>query len=473
MTAVAASFGDREMTDELRPVIEKSAAGSFDRDRAMVALATAIRLIAEHDEAMAQRVIADHVDDHGEDDAWADMHLRRILAPAYVCDERIRARWQRRQLGPTQARMRAVADTLLAARAGELGRDDPLPDAPAAFTALPLAWSVELAARAIAAGCAGGRRLAAGLSDLAPTTVRAELHHAAASDDRRLSAGATVLLAELPDPSRPPVRIAVLGDLEVTVGDGAVQPAPDLRRRRVRCLLELIALAGPIRRDRLADLMWPELDAIAASRNLRVTMSRLRAVLEPVRGDVGSCAALRIDGDSVSLAPPPCVEVDLWQFRADVAEAEAAAHAGDPAGVVLALERACGRWRGNPFPDIDATDEVAGAIEAVRRTLTDTALRLGELQLVAGRFHDAAMWAQRVIGASPYDERAHRLAIAAQLQLHDRRAIADAAASVRSMLAELGVEPEPATGMLLRQADARIDPEPVGRPASYRSGGHG
>ena len=56
VTAVAASFGDREMIDELRPVIEKVAAGSLDRDRAMVALATAIRLIAEHDEAMARRV---------------------------------------------------------------------------------------------------------------------------------------------------------------------------------------------------------------------------------------------------------------------------------------------------------------------------------------------------------------------------------------------------------------------------------
>jgi DNA-binding SARP family transcriptional activator len=260
----------------------------------------------------------------------------------------------------------------------------------------------------------------------------------------------------------------VLGDLEVSVGGAAVQTA-DQRRRRVRCLLEQIALAGPIRRDRLADLMWPELDAAAASRNLRVTMSRLRAVLEPARDDTGSCTALRIDGDIVSLAPPPCVEVDLWQFRADVADADAAARSGDPAAVVLALERACRRWRGDPFPDVEATDEVAGAVEVVRRTVTDTALRLGELLLVAGRFHDAATWAQRVIGASPYDERAHRLAIAAQLQLHDRRAIADAAADVRAMLADLGVEPELATGMLLRQADARTDPEPAGHQPSYMS----
>jgi DNA-binding SARP family transcriptional activator len=456
VTAVAASFGDRATIDDLRPVIEKSAAGSLDRDRAMVALATAIRHVADHDEETARRVIADHVDAHDETDAWADMHLRRILAVPYVCDQRVRARWQR-TLGPSQARMRAVADDLLAARAGQLRPGHQLADAELVLTALPLSWSVELAARAVASGCASGRRLAVGLLDLAPTSVHAELVHAIEHGDEQLSSGARALLDELPDPSRPPVEIGVLGELEISFG-GEVVEAAELRRGRVRALLELIILAGPLRRERLADLMWPDLDASAAGRNLRVTMSRLRTVLEPGRpsSGSGSCAALRIDGDSVALAPPPCVDVDVWQFRRDVEEADAAARLGDPAGVLLALERACARWRGDPFPDVVADGDVAGGIEAVRRAIADAALRLGELQLVAGRFADAAAWAARVIDASPYDERAHRLAIAAQLQLRDGDAVVAAAASTRAMFAELGVEPEPATRMLLRQADTRL-----------------
>jgi DNA-binding SARP family transcriptional activator len=263
------------------------------------------------------------------------------------------------------------------------------------------------------------------------------------------------LLAALPDPARPTVRISVLGTLEVSIGDDPADVA-ELRRRRVRSLLELLVLAGPLRRDRLTDLMWPDLDAIAAGRNLRVTMSRLRAVLEPGRATGGSCAPLRIDGESVALAPPPCVDVDLWQFRRDVEAADAAAHSDDPTGVVAALERAAARWRGDPFPDLVGTDDVAGAIEEVRRSLAETALRLGELLLVAGRFDDAAAWAERVKRASPYHERAHRLAIAAQLQRRDGEAVADAVATARAMLDALGVEPEPGTRMLFRQADDQI-----------------
>ena len=180
-------------------------------------------------------------------------------------------------------------------------------------------------------------------------------------------------------------------------------------------------------------------------------------MLEPGREIRAGCPALRIDGEMIALAPPPCVDVDLWQFRRDVEAAEAAAHHDDSAGVIAALERAVARWRGDPFPDVDATAEVAGAVEEVRRALADTALRLGELLLVAGRFAEAAAFAERVKQASPFDERAHRLAIAAQLQRRDRGAVAAAVAAARTMLDGLGVEPEPGTRMLFRQAAEQLE----------------
>jgi DNA-binding SARP family transcriptional activator len=150
------------------------------------------------------------------------------------------------------------------------------------------------------------------------------------------------------------------------------------------------------------------------------------------------------------------VEVDWWQFLEDVAVAGEAERAGDAAGSIEALERACERWRGEPFADVEPTDDVAAALEEVNHLLVDTTLRLGEQLLVAGRFEEAATSAERAVRASPYTERAHRLAIAAHLQRRDRHAVAQAVAATRSMLDDLGVDPEPATAMLLRQADARI-----------------
>jgi DNA-binding SARP family transcriptional activator len=454
--AVAASFGNHDAIEALGRLIDKSSVIDV-RDETMLAFVTALRHITEHDEPAAVHVMAAHVDAHPECDRIADSRMRRLPAVAYVCDRRVRERWRHAAFGPSLIRQRDVADDLLAARAGTLAADHELAAAAAVFTTLPLVWSVELAARAVAAGCASGRVLAEGLAELAPAAVQHELEHAAESGDAAMRDGAKQLLDLLPDVARPSVRVHVLGPLTVDTGDDNGHEAAELRRRRVRTLLELLVLAGPLRRGRIAGMMWPDLDAAAAGRNLRVTMSRLRGALEPGRRSGRSRPVLRIHNELLALAAPPHVEVDLWQFREDVVAADEADRRGDRTATIASLERACARWRGEPFVDLDATDDaLAGAVEEVRKLLSDTALRLGELLLVAGRFDDAAGWAERVKREAPYDERVHRLAIAAHIQRRDRQAIAQAVAATQAMLDDLGVDPDPGTQMLFRQAEDHI-----------------
>jgi LuxR family transcriptional regulator, maltose regulon positive regulatory protein len=457
--AVATSFGNRTLIEELSSILERCSMIDV-RDDTMLAYAKAARYVADHDEATASKVIAELVDAQPATDRVVDGRLRRLLAVPYICDERVRRRWAQADLGPSLIRQRDVADDLLAARAGTLSPHHQLAPAASVLTTLPLVWSVELAARAVAAGCLSGITLAEGLAELTPEPLRFELEQAAASDDAIVRGGAEKLLDILPDAAHPPVRISVLGPLTVDVGGDDVRPeAYDLRRKRVRTLLELLALAGPLRRDRIGDLMWPELEPCAAGRNVRVTLSRLRAVLEPGRPTGRSSSALRIDNEVVGLAPPH-VEVDLWQFRDDVAAADEADRRGDRRATIASLERACSRWRGEPFVDLDR-DELTGAVEEVRNALADAALRLGELLLVAGHFDEAAMWAERVTRESPYDERPYRLAIAAHIQRRDRHAIAQAVAATQAMVDDLGVEPEASTQMLLRQAEDHIGRAPA------------
>ena len=457
--AVATSFGNREVIEELSSILDRWATIDV-RDDAMLAYARAARHVADHDEAMAGKVIAELVDAQPATDRVVDGRLRRLLAVPYICDERVRRRWAGTDLGPSLVRQRDVADDLLAARAGTLSPHHQLAPAAAVLTTLPLVWSVELASRAVATGCTSGFALAEGLAELAPDALRAELEHATASGDTAVREGAGTLLAMLPDAAHPPVRVSVLGPLSVEVGGEDVAPeAPEMRRKRVRTMLELLVLTGPLRRDRIADLIWPDLDTCAAGRNVRVTLSRLRSVLEPGRQERRS-GVLRIDNEVIALAHSPHVEVDLWQFRDDVAAADDAERRGDRLATIVHLEQACGRWRGEPFVDLDR-DELSGAVEEVRTALVETALRLGELLLVAGRFDDAAMWADRVMRESPYDERAYRLAIAAHIQRRDRQAIAHAVAATRAVLDDLGVEPEAPTQMLLRQAEDHIGRAPA------------
>lgn len=258
-------------------------------------------------------------------------------------------------------------------------------------------------------------------------------------------ANAPVAAAPMPMPK---LAIGVLGELDVAVdGSAAVD---GLRRSRVRTMLELLVVAAPLRRERLADLMWPDLDPDAAAANLRVTLSRLRAV---IGGE-----AVRADSHRVWLGPASAMQVDLWQFEDDIAAADAAELEGDTTSVIRALERACGRWRGVPLVDLDAIDAVAAEVEAVRRKVTAAALRLATLHLDRSCFDAAARWAERVRAAAPYDERAHRVAIAAHIGSGDRAAASDAALLTIATLREIAVEPEAETEAIVRVALSRVRP---------------
>ena len=276
---------------------------------------------------------------------------------------------------------------------------------------------------------------------------------------RRARPGAATLLEDLRDLTEEPLNIDVLGPLRLRSGDLEIT-SPELRRSRVRTLLALLVLRGPLRRERICDLLWPDLEPAAAAQNLRVTLSRLRRLLEPDRPAGQSTSRIRRHTDSIELAGPPLVDTDLWRFHRYLAEADQAQQIGDSTEEVACLARAVDLWRGDPLVDLASIDELRGEVEYIRRSLVDGCLRLGELLLVAGRFDESLQCAERSRVASPYSERAHRLAIACHLQRHDHSGLESAVRSTETLLAELGVEPDEATKMLLRRAAVRLGTGP-------------
>src|SRR6202035_5439461 len=100
------------------------------------------------------------------------------------------------------------------------------------------------------------------------------------SADGPLAAGSAQLLAALPAPPAHRTRIEVLGPLRLT-RDGMPVDAPELRRARVRQLLSVLVLRPVLTRDQAIELLWPGLDPAKVARNLRVTLTHLRRLLEP------------------------------------------------------------------------------------------------------------------------------------------------------------------------------------------------
>ena len=199
--------------------------------------------------------------------------------------------------------------------------------------------------------------------------------------------------------------------------------------------------------------IWPDQEPSKGRANLRVTLAHLQGGLKPERPRDLPPYFVRATTAQLSLASSPDLAVDLWDVERLLAEADDAASAGDAARTrTTCLSVAVGRWRGRALPDLDGVAELSPVVEHVERRLVAATLTLGEIELVGDAAERASSRAERVLAADPYDERAHRLAIAARIQAEDRTATTAAIDRMREALGEIGVGPDERTQVLLRQA---------------------
>ena len=422
------------------------------RDAAVVANARAAQAVVRHDEEAARLAMVAVRDAHA-DSRLADRHLRRFLALGYVLDTERRTTWDGAELGPAHERARRVARLLVDLRDGRDVRGASIvPDL--VRTVLPLPWSIELACRLHERGAADGRRLCESLLDAVGCPAHVELRARMASADERVAAGAAALLALIPRQPDHVVSVEVLGPLHVHRDDND-DVGGDLRRQRVRELLAMLVVDGVVTRDRAIDALWPEHDLVAGSRNLRVTLTYLRRLLEPDRPAGEASFHIRADASSIRLVPSAHLRVDLWEQRRLFAEASAARAAGEVEHAIELLAAATSLLRAAPLSDLDRIPGYEAEVERIRLLQTTSLLELGGLRLTVGDTAGALAAAERALAAEPYLEAAHRLAIAAAIQRGDRARVLAAITRTGRALAELGVAPEPTTEMLLRSASCR------------------
>ena len=465
VAVIAASGGDPDPVHHALDVLDASPfAAPAGADGALVAVARACGAIVDHDDERAGAVVARFIA-QGPLDALTDAHLRRALAVPYVCSAELRRRWDSEDLGPSQRRARSVARLLLDARSGVLPATAP-EVLPSVCTALPFPWSVELAARA-AARAPWGVALAAELADHFGDPVAAELDRLAHDPDDRVRRGAAAVVRALPVRPTETLGISVLGPLEVTHGGRPVD-APEMRRTRVR---ELLTSWWSSARSAATGSSTPcgrTSTRRRAGANLRVTLRHLQRLLEPGRGPGSSPYFLRGDAQQLQLADVPGLEVDHWQVEHMLAQAEAARRRVDATARIEHLRAAVAHWRGRPLPDLDRVADLDTVGRHLETRLVEAALTSGELELVGGGVDAATALAERALASDPYQERAHRLAIAAHLQGRDRSALTAAVDRLDRTLAELGARPEAATGILLRDAAQRLRPATAGTPSPIR-----
>jgi DNA-binding SARP family transcriptional activator len=188
------------------------------------------------------------------------------------------------------------------------------------------------------------------------------------------------------------------------VVDGRVVARDAWQSRRARDLLKLLALRGgaPASRELLLERLWPDEANPAASR-LSVTMSTLRAVLDPEKRwppDHFVCSgvdAMWLDRDHVN--------VDLAEFLRD-AETGLRALDSDPSTALPLLRRAEVRYTGDLLEDDPYADWTSEDRDHARTRYLAVARALADRARAEGRSDAAASLLLRILSRDPYDERA-------------------------------------------------------------------
>lgn len=436
---LGSSLGVRAPLDHLSAL-----APGRSRDAALLCLAETADAVAAGDEDAAARVVAEFLSTFGGDPV-AIGELRRHLALVVPLSTELADRFAGEDLHPTFEQRLGLATLLLAARRGKSVDWSSLPPWNVVLTSLPLRWSLELAARLAAAGhtdAAG--ELATYLRDY----IGARVHD---TIDDLADAGVAPPdgLASLRSALGPPaaeVRLVVCGPMRAEGADP--DEVAELRRARVRELLGLLVLRERVTAEHAAAVLWPGLSPDRARNNLRVTLHYVRDVLEPGRSRTDPPVAVRRDADAIWLPRGGNVSCDLWDLRRHLERGRDLERIGHRAEAVEEFRSALALWGDELLPDVRDHHDVGPEVTFVEMELERAAVTVAEWDLANDELATAIEAAQRLLRHDPFHERAHGVVVGAHLAADEIAAAGEALARCDAALAELGVDPSPATELL-------------------------
>ena len=251
----------------------------------------------------------------------------------------------------------------------------------------------------------------------------------------------------------------ILGPLEVLDGDRGLALG-GIKQRALLALL-LLHVNEVVSSDRLIAALWGEEQLEDAPRALQVAVSRLRRTLEPNRpsGQSSGLLITRPPGYALRLDHG---QLDVQRFEDVAAAGREALAAGDPARSADTLERALALWRGPPLADLAyesfAQAEI-GRLEELRISALEDRIA-ADLDL--GRHANLVAELRDLAEQHPLRERMRgQLMLALYRSGRQAEALEAFRDARRSLVAELGIEPDPTLQRLhalILDQDGSLDP---------------
>ena len=240
----------------------------------------------------------------------------------------------------------------------------------------------------------------------------------------------------------PEVKLAMLGRFAVSL-DGHAIDEQRWKLRKAKQLVKILALAPGQRleKERLLDLLWPELDPAAADNSFRQTVFVARRALDPVDG---SRLFQRVD-DAVELWTHGTLWTDVEEFRERARRARTTRAIADH-------EAALATYAGDLLPEDAYEDWGTATREELRALRVALMLDLAELYHAASRADDAIGILEQVIALQSTNEAAHL----ALMRIHSfsgqrRRALRQYEVLSEALKRELDAAPEIGTRQVYEQ----------------------
>jgi len=256
-----------------------------------------------------------------------------------------------------------------------------------------------------------------------------------------------------------PVRVWLLGGFKVSVGSRAVESG-SWRLRKAETLVKLLALARGHRlhRERLMEVLWPDLDAKSASNNLHRALHFARGALRTGPSNTTSRYP-RLQGDLIALCPDGQLWVDVDTFEEAAATAR---RSREPTAYRAALDL----YAGDLLPEDRYEEWAENRREGLRQLYLALLVELAGLHEERREYADGIEALRRVVTEEPVAEEAHAALIRLFALSGQRKETMLQYERLRgTLLRELDTVPGPATQRLYEQVRAgRVLDEGVGAP---------
>ncbi|RJP31889.1 MAG: hypothetical protein C4536_06960 [Actinobacteria bacterium] len=229
------------------------------------------------------------------------------------------------------------------------------------------------------------------------------------------------LIEELLGKVAEPLEIRMLGSLRVAKGRSRIEEA-DWRSKRALSALKYLAAhhaRGPMQRDVLMDLLWPDMDPEKASKNLNVALSTIRKTLDP-DADWGDSRYLVSSGNSLLLEPGDGGWIDVELFRDKLEEALAAREAGDSRAFLQRCLEAEALYGGDFLAEDPYEDWCLPIRETLKKAYIDLLRDITDEYIEAGAHDRALTYIEKALAGDPGREDLYRCAMVVHASRGDR-----------------------------------------------------